>query len=90
MTPEQVVDIGREAVWVMIKIGAPAMLVALIVGVVISLFQALTQIQEMTISFVPKLLAVLVTLVLTTPFAIATLRDFTAELFGRMVALGTS
>ena len=90
MTPEQVADIGREAVWVMIKIGAPAMLVALVVGVVISLFQALTQIQEMTISFVPKLLAVLATLVLTTPFAVAALRDFTLQLFGRMVTLGTS
>ena len=90
MTVEQVTDIARESVWLMIKIGAPAMLVALLVGVSISLLQALTQIQEMTISFVPKLLAVLVTLVLTTPFAVASLRDFTVELFGRMVTLGAS
>jgi flagellar biosynthetic protein FliQ len=88
MTPDQVTDIARQAVWVMLKIGAPSMLVALVVGAGISLFQALTQIQEATLSFVPKLVAILLTFVLTTPFVLVTLREFTRELFGQIVRLG--
>ena len=86
MSPEQVTDIARQSVWVMLVIGAPTMLVALGVGVVVSLLQALTQVQEATLSFVPKLVAILLTFVLTAPFVLATLRDFTRELFGHIVA----
>ena len=86
MSPEQVTDIARQSVWVMLVIGAPTMLVALGVGVVVSLLQALTQIQEATLSFVPKLAAILLTFVLTAPFILATLRDFTQELFNLVVA----
>ncbi|MGN6670927.1 MAG: flagellar biosynthesis protein FliQ [Candidatus Nucleicultricaceae bacterium] len=57
MSPADVIDISREAIVVILKIGAPIMLVALAVGLVISFFQALTQIQEMTISFIPKMIA---------------------------------
>ena len=64
------------------------MLVALVVGAGISLFQALTQIQEATLSFVPKLVAILLTFVLITPFVLVTLREFTRELFGQIVRLG--
>lgn len=88
MTPEQVVDIGRQAVWVMLKVGAPTMLVALGVGIAVSLFQALTQIQEATLSFVPKLVAILLTFVLTGPFVLITLRDFTHALFARIDGAG--
>lgn len=86
MSPEQVTDIARHSVWVMLVVGAPTMLVALGVGVVVSLLQALTQIQESTLSFVPKLAAILLTFVLTAPFVLGTLGDFTRELFGRIVA----
>jgi flagellar biosynthesis protein FliQ len=88
MTPEQVLDIAREAIFVLIKIGAPVMLVALVVGVVIALLQALTQMQEMTLSFVPKILAIFLTVVLALPFMIATLVGFGEELFQRIASLG--
>jgi len=88
MTPEQVLDIAREAIFVLIKIGAPVMLVALVVGVAIALLQALTQMQEMTLSFVPKILAIFLTVVLALPFMIATLVGFGEELFRRIAGLG--
>ncbi|HAH11123.1 MAG TPA: flagellar biosynthetic protein FliQ, partial [Alphaproteobacteria bacterium] len=58
MTAAEVLDIGREAIWVLVVTAAPAMLVALVVGSVIGLLQALTQIQEATLVFVPKILCV--------------------------------
>ena len=88
MSAEQVTEIARHAVWVMLVTGAPTMLVALAVGVAVSLVQALTQIQEATLSFVPKLAAILLTFVVTTPFVLATLRDFTRELYGQIAHLG--
>lgn len=88
MTAEQVLDVAREAIFVLIKIGAPVMLVALVVGVLIALLQALTQMQEMTLSFVPKILAIFLTLVLTLPFMIATLVGFGEELFQRIAGIG--
>ena len=68
-TPE-VLDIARDAIFVMLKIGAPIMAVALLIGLAISLIQALTQIQEMTLSFVPKLLVMFASLLLLLPFMI--------------------
>ena len=68
MTGDVVLDIAREGIWVMIMVGGPIMIVGLLVGVVIALFQALTQIQEQTLIFVPKILAIFVTLLLTLPF----------------------
>lgn len=68
MDGAQVLDIAREGIWVMILISAPMMIVGLVVGVVIALFQALTQIQEMTLVFVPKIIAIFVTMLLTLPF----------------------
>lgn len=77
----QVVDIGREALWVLVKISAPLMIVALVVGLAISLFQALTQIQEQTLTFVPKILSMFLVMVLIMPFMLQTLIDFNAELY---------
>ena len=68
MTGDVVLDIAREGIWVMIMVGGPVMIVGLVVGVVIALFQALTQIQEQTLIFVPKILAIFVTMLLTLPF----------------------
>ena len=88
MSAEQVIDLAREAIFVLIKLGAPIMLVALLVGLAISLLQALTQMQEMTLSFVPKILAIFLTTVLVLPFMIATLVGFGEELFQRIAMLG--
>jgi flagellar biosynthesis protein FliQ len=88
LTPEQVLDIARDAILVLLKIGAPIMLVALIVGVLIALLQALTQMQEMTLSFVPKILAIFLTVVLALPFMVQTLVGFGEELFRQIAGLG--
>jgi flagellar biosynthetic protein FliQ len=68
MTGAEVLDVAREAITTLIVVSAPVMLVGLAVGVVISLFQALTQIQEMTIAFVPKILAIFISLLIALPF----------------------
>ncbi len=68
MTGPEVLDVGRDAIVTLLKVSAPLLLCGLIVGVVISLFQALTQIQEMTLVFVPKIIAMFVVLVLALPF----------------------
>ena len=68
MTGPEVLDIARDAIVTLIIVSAPVMLVGLAVGVAISLLQALTQIQEMTIAFVPKILAIFVSLLIALPF----------------------
>ena len=69
MTGPQVLDLAREAIYVLIIVSGPMMVVGLGVGLIVSLFQALTQIQEMTLAFVPKIVAIFITLLLTLPFA---------------------
>jgi flagellar biosynthetic protein FliQ len=86
MTPNDAIDIGRDAIVVSLKLGGPIMLLALIVGVVISLFQALTQIQETTLTFVPKIVAILLAMLILMPFMLTTLTAFTERLFDRVVS----
>ena len=69
MTPGETLDFAREAIWVLLEIAAPAMITALVVGLAIGLLQALTQIQEMTLVFVPKIIAIFVVLLIALPFA---------------------
>ncbi|MBL0930049.1 MAG: flagellar biosynthesis protein FliQ [Alphaproteobacteria bacterium] len=88
MNAADVLGISREAVWVMLKIAAPLMLTALVVGLIISLFQALTQLQEQTLTFVPKILILLAVFVLTIPFMSNTLIEFTRELMAKAVGIG--
>ena len=88
MSPVEVIEVGRDALIVLLKIGAPVLLVALIVGLAISLVQALTQIQEMTLAFVPKIIVIFLSLLLFLPFMLTTLTAFTERLFDRIVALG--
>jgi len=90
MTPEAVIELCRQTVWVMLQVGAPALLAALVVGTVISLVQALSQIQENTLSFLPKLVAILLAQLVTLPFALTVLGDFTRLLFGRIAQMGAS
>lgn len=68
MTGPEVLDVARAGIWTLLLVSAPMMLIGLAVGVVIALFQALTQIQEMTLVFVPKIIAIFLTLLLTMPF----------------------
>ncbi|MFM1990321.1 MAG: flagellar biosynthesis protein FliQ [Pseudomonadota bacterium] len=76
MSPETVVTVGRQALELMLIVSAPLLLVALGVGLVISFFQAITQMNEQTLSFLPKLIAVAVTLIVIGPWMIATLVDY--------------
>jgi flagellar biosynthetic protein FliQ len=85
MTSADVLGIAREAIIVALKLGAPAMLLALAVGLAISFFQALTQIQEMTLTFVPKMVVILLSLLFFLPFMLSTLSSFTESLMGRIV-----
>lgn len=84
----EVLDVSRDAVIVTLKIGLPVMLIALVVGLVVSLFQALTQIQEMTLSFIPKIIAIFLSLLLLMPFMLSTLTTFTHGLAERIVHAG--
>ena len=88
MDTTQVLDIGREAIWVAIKISLPLMLVALAVGLVISLFQALTQIQEATLTFVPKIVAMFFALLIFLPFMFHTLQLLHEHLHEQIIGLG--
>lgn len=81
MTPEQAVAIGQQALWAGLMVGAPVLLAALGVGLVVSLLQAVTQIQETTLSFLPKLLAIAAVLVLLGPWMLRELIDFTTALW---------
>lgn len=86
MNASDVFGIGNQAIMVALEIGAPVMLLALAVGLVISILQALTQIQEMTLTFVPKILVIFVSLLVLMPFMLGTLVDFTQSLFSRIAA----
>ena len=88
MDQAAILDIARETVFVTLKLGAPILLLALIAGVAISLLQALTQMQEMTLSFVPKILAILLSLVVFLPFMLTTRTDFTHELMDGIASGG--
>lgn len=68
MTGPEVLDVAREGIWLLLKVASPLMLTALFVGLVIALFQALTQLQEMTLVFVPKILAIFIALLVALPF----------------------
>ena len=80
MTPESVVAFGQHALYVAMLVGAPLLLTALLVGLLIGMFQAATQINEMTLSFIPKLLAMAAVMVITGPWMLRTLVDFTRSL----------
>ena len=88
MNAEQVFDILREAMIVTLIICGPPMAIGLVVGVVISLIQAMTQIQEMTLTFVPKLIVLFVTMIVFMPFMLASITKFTEFIFDQIVAGG--
>lgn len=82
-----IIDISREALFVLLKVSLPVLVVTLVVGLIISLFQALTQIQESTISFVPKIIAVSVSLILFMPYMLSTLKMFFERINDQIIGL---
>lgn len=87
MTPETVMTIATQAMKITLLLAAPLLLVALAAGLVVSLFQAATQINEMTLTFIPKLIALFVTMVLAGPWMINTMVDYMREVFQSIPAL---
>jgi flagellar biosynthetic protein FliQ len=81
MSPQSVITIGQQALYVMLMLSAPLLLTALAVGLVVSILQAATQINEMTLSFIPKLLAMLAALVIAGPWMISFFIDYMHRLF---------
>ena len=79
MTPESVMNIGRHAMEITVMISAPVLLVALIIGLIISIFQAATQINEQTLSFIPKLVGILLALVVAGPWMLSVMSDYLRE-----------
>ncbi len=76
MEISDVLDVGRDALWVLVQVSGPVMMVGLAVGLFVSLFQSITQIQEMTLTFVPKILAVFISLTVLLPYMFQTLTEF--------------
>ena len=87
MTPTTVVDIGRHAVEILLIISAPMLGAALVTGLVVSIFQAATQVNEMTLSFIPKLIAVFLVLVLAGPWMITLMTDYIRRLYSSIPSL---
>ena len=81
MTPDIVIDIAREALWLIIKSAAPLLLVSLLVGLTISIFQTVTSIQEQTLTFVPKILSIFITLILCGGWIMNNIVEFMTRLF---------
>ncbi len=84
MNEADALDLAQRSIWTVIVVAGPAVLAAMIVGIAIALFQALTQIQEMTLTFVPKIVVMLVVLMLTAPFIGEQIFAFTEQVYAQI------
>jgi len=84
MTPETVIEIGQQAMRTVLFVAGPMLISGMVVGLIISVFQAATQINEMTMTFVPKIITVFVVLVISLPWAIGQLTSFATAMFNRI------
>ncbi|HEY8278949.1 MAG TPA: flagellar biosynthesis protein FliQ [Bdellovibrionota bacterium] len=81
MTEDIVLNLGREAIWTTVALAAPLLVASLVVGLVVSIFQAVTQINEATLTFIPKMLAIVVVMVVLAPWMTQMITAYTTELF---------
>lgn len=88
MTEMEVLEISREAIFTLLKVVTPILLIALFVGLIIGIFQALTQIQEMTLAFVPKILCVFIMLIILFPFMLNQMQMLSDIIFDKIVSGG--
>ncbi|KZK77644.1 Flagellar biosynthetic protein FliQ [Pseudovibrio sp. W64] len=86
MSGAEVLDIASEGIWTLILVSSPVMLIGLLVGVIVALFQALTQIQEQTLVFVPKILSIFIALLVTLPFMGELMNSFTNRIAGLIIS----
>ena len=82
MDTQQAIDLGREALWTMLIIGSPVLVAGLVVGLLVGLFQALTQIQEQSVAFVPKIIVMFLVLSVSLPWLISRMLQYTTEVIG--------
>ncbi len=87
MSPDTVISLGQQAMWVVVMLTAPLLLSALLVGVLIGMLQAATQINEMTLTFIPKLMVVAVVLIVAGPWMLQLISEYTQELFEMLPSL---
>jgi flagellar biosynthetic protein FliQ len=87
MTPESIMTIGRHAMEITLMVAAPMLLVALVIGLVVSIFQAATQINEATLSFIPKLVGIFLSLIIAGPWMLSVMLDYMREVFTSIPAL---
>lgn len=87
MTPESVMTMGRHAIEVTLMVAAPMLLIALAIGLIVSIFQAATQINEQTLTFIPKLIGIFVALVVAGPWMLTIMLDYMREMFTRIPLL---
>lgn len=88
MNEVEVLEISKDAVFVLLKVVTPILMVALIIGLAVGIFQALTQIQEMTLAFVPKIIGVFLCILIMIPFMINQMRIFTEGLYDKIIGSG--
>ena len=88
MNEVEILDISREAIFTLLKVVTPVLLVALFIGLIIGIFQALTQIQELSLAFVPKIIGVFVALIFLFPFMLYQMRYLSETLFDKIVSGG--
>ncbi|HEY7979476.1 MAG TPA: flagellar biosynthesis protein FliQ [Rhizomicrobium sp.] len=86
MTSADSIDFARQSIWVLLEVAAPAMLAALVVGLAVGLLQALTQIQEQTLVFVPKIIAIFLVLLISLPFAGSAMNSLMTDVATRIAA----
>jgi flagellar biosynthesis protein FliQ len=84
-----IAEASREALWVSLQIGGPLLVLLLVVGLVVAVFQALTQVNEASLSFLPKLAALAIALILLTPFFTGVLRGYSQSLFEMIIQVGS-
>jgi len=90
MNETAVMEIGREALWIVLLTAGPIMFAGLLIGLIIALFQALTTIQEMTLTFVPKIIVIFLAIMVFLPFMMTEVVEFSRRLFDQMISLGIS
>jgi flagellar biosynthetic protein FliQ len=89
MDQAQIMEIGAKTMWVTLQVSMPVLGVSLVVGLMVSIFQAVTQLQEPTLTFIPKILAVVVVVVVAGPWMMNTMLGFTVELWGGIPSVGS-
>ncbi|ADY54970.1 flagellar biosynthetic protein FliQ [Syntrophobotulus glycolicus DSM 8271] len=85
MTQNQIIFMAKEAMWTVLLVGGPLLALSLLIGLVVSIFQAMTQIQEQTLSFIPKLVVIAVALLLLGPWMLNIMTSYTVNIFHNLV-----